>query len=97
MFWKRFNSFTNALPDLDEKRSVRHPNRTDGEAGDLITNQNNVSARYQEFYFGTVSECYGGAWIVGLEYADAGCQVFDDAVNGAFAADKPLFFTPPTA
>ena len=53
-----------------------------------------LDGRYQEFYFGTVGECYGGAWIVGLELAASGCEIFDDSVNGAYGAEDPYHFTP---
>jgi len=94
LFWKRFNSVTNALPNLMETELFNLLVAPASAASSLETNANDVAGRYQEFYFGTVGECYGSAWIVGLESADSGCDIFDDSVNGAFGAEDPYHYTP---
>ena len=93
MFWKRFNSFTSALPDADETLWFNVLIAPASDVSDMESSDQ-VDGRYQEYYFGTVDDCFGGAWIVGLEYANTGCEVFDDAVNDAFAEEKPFFYTP---
>ncbi|UNM09906.1 MAG: hypothetical protein H7A35_07550 [Planctomycetales bacterium] len=40
-----------------------------------------TSANFQTFYFGNVSSCYGDAMIVGINAADSGCDMFDEASN----------------
>jgi len=94
LFWKRFNYATNALPNLEEIELFNILIAPASEASALLENDNDVAGRYQEFYFGTVGECYGGAWIVGLESADTGCDIFDDSVNNAFVAENPYHYTP---
>jgi hypothetical protein len=98
LFWKRFNSITNALPNLQETELFNLLVAPASAASSVETSGDpegsHVDGRYQEFYFGTVGECYGGAWIVGLELADSGCDIFDDSVNGAYGAEDPYHFTP---
>jgi hypothetical protein len=98
LFWKRFNAVTNALPNLLETELFNLLVAPASEASSLQTSGYDggydVDARYQEFYFGTVGECYGSAWIVGLESANSGCDIFDDSVNEAFAAEDPYHYTP---
>ena len=40
-----------------------------------------TSANFQTFYFGNVSECFGDSMIVGINAADSGCDMFDEASN----------------
>ena len=93
MFWKRFNSITIALPNLEETELFNLLVAPAGEVSDLETS-GTADGRTQEFYFGTVGDCYGNAMIVGLEAANSGCEIFDNSVNGAFAAEDPYHYTP---
>ena len=101
MFWKRFNSEFTALPNLTPRTLFNVLIAPSSAVSALETHvldptepDFKVDGRYQEFYFGTVSECYGGSMIVGLESAATDCELFDFSVNNAYSAEDPHHFTP---
>lgn len=94
IFWKRFNSTTNALPNMQSTLLYNILIAPAGEKSASFTSSGNTDARFQQFNFGNVSGCYGGAWITGLESADTPCSIFNESVNSAYAAGDPFHFRP---
>ncbi|MBN2081425.1 hypothetical protein JW859_04365 [bacterium] len=94
LFWKRFNSVTNAQPNLYQTELYNVLIAPGSDVSPLFTSQYRCDGRYQQFYFGNVRGCYGGAWITGLEYADTSCALFNESVNGAYDSDSPYYFSP---
>lgn len=91
-FWWKYNSDFGALPGGN---STALYNILVGPASDRSgseTNGNNTEGMTQDFYFGNVSGCYGGAMMVGLLSADSACEDFNTFVNNP---DNQLFFTNP--
>ena len=94
LFWKRFNSVTTALPNLEETYVHNILIAPSGEESDPYTSSGNTQGSYQEFYCGDLSACYGGGWIVGVESSMSGCAEFDTKIVEAYDAGSPWFFSP---
>jgi|GEM_PF-2450946 len=94
IFWKRFNSMTNCQPNMYQTALYDILIAPSSDVSAQFTSSGNTDGRFQQFYFGDVSGCFGGAWITGLEHADTGCQLFNDSVNDAYAGASPFHFRP---
>ena len=94
LIWKRFNSAIYALPNLEERYNfdiLIAP--ASAETGGL-TSSGNTLGRYQEFYCGDLSSCFGGGWIVGVESSASGCEAFDTQIAAAYEQGDPFYFSP---
>ena len=52
---------------------------------------------YQPFYFGNMSGCYGGAWIIGLTASDSKCDTFAewfDPESENYVVDQSFWYHP---
>ena len=94
LFWKRFNSTTTALPNLQEKYVYDILIAPAGEESEALTSSGSTVGRYQEFYAGSLGACYGGGWIVGVESSASGCEDFDTKIVEAYDAGSPWYFSP---
>ena len=83
MFWKRFNSLFTALPAGAETQLFNILIAPSSEVTTDLTSSGETVARYQEFYFGTVSACYGGGQIIGLVSSTSSCDDFNQFVTEA--------------
>jgi len=93
LFWKKFNTVMNALPNLDETEWFNILIAPSSERSALLSSAG-ADARYQEFYFGNISDCFANSMIVGLEAATSGCDTFNESVTGAYDAEEPYHYTP---
>jgi len=91
-FWKVFNSEFTALPQGSSTQLFNILIAPSSTVSATKTSSGDTVARYQEFYFGSISNCYGGAWIVGLESSASDCTDFADYVT---AAQTTGFFVRP--
>ena len=93
-FWKRFNSKTNVLPGLTETAMYNILIAPSSEQTAELVSSGDTSATYQTFYFGALSACYGGGWIVGLTSSESDCDDFNqfvaDAQNTGFYV-RPVY------
>ena len=94
LFWKRFNSTTTALPNLQEKYVYDILIAPADEESEALTSSGSTVGRYQEFYAGSLGACYGGGWIVGVESSASGCEDFDTKIVEAYDAGSPWYFSP---
>jgi hypothetical protein len=78
-FWRAFNSqlSSDQIPGgpVDVYNVLIAPS---GAASADAVSSGETTGAYQPFYFGSVSACYGGAWIIGLTASDSACLVFKD-------------------
>lgn len=95
-FWTAFNKFNDALPNKAATRNynilIAPANEAQGvgSASSDFTSSGNSQVEWQQFYFGSVNACYGGAWIVGLSSTTNTCQTFADIFT-----QSPGFFHNP--
>ncbi|UNM09908.1 MAG: hypothetical protein H7A35_07560 [Planctomycetales bacterium] len=80
-FWMTFNEKFFALPSGQATALYNVLIAPSGDEGADQVSPMDTSANFQTFYFGNVSSCYGDAMIVGINAADSGCDMFDEASN----------------
>ncbi len=84
-FWRAFNGSLDAIPNgpVDLYNVLIAPA---GNASADADSPGKTTGWYQPFYFGTMGNCYGGAWIVGLKASTSSCDTltgfFDTADSG---------------
>jgi len=66
-FWRAFNREFTLGAGIGETQLFNMLIAPSGELSDFHLNNHGTVGRFQPFYFGTVPECYGGAWLVGLD------------------------------
>jgi len=89
--WARFNSDFNVMPGLASTELYNILIAPAADASNEETSMFDTTARWQPFYFGTVSGCYGGAIMFSLVAADGACNTFNKYVTD----DAEGFFTRP--
>jgi hypothetical protein len=95
-FWKAFNRINQATPNqtpvanyniliapADDGNGV-------GSSDAAFKSVGGTQVAYQTFYFGSVSACYGGAWIVGLTSTTSTCAAF----SGEFTSTPDQLYNP---
>jgi hypothetical protein len=79
--WRRFNSPFSAMPGLNSTPLYNIFIAPAAAVSDETLNAGGTLARYQPFYFGTVSSCYGGAWIVSVLSSTSTCDTFNEYLD----------------
>jgi hypothetical protein len=79
-FWRAFNGVLEAVPNapVDMYNVLIAPS---GEASAEAESTGYTTGQYQPFYFGSMSACYGGAWIIGLTGSSSNCATFNNFFN----------------
>ena len=77
-FWYAFNSNLTATPSMSPIPAYHVLIAAKGAEEGPFISSGATTGRKQEFYFGTVSACYGGAWIIGLTASNSSCAKFKD-------------------
>ena len=94
LFWKRFNSANHALPGLSPVYNYDILIAPHGNQSSVITSAGQTDASFQEFYFGSIGACYGGAWLVSLQSSSSSCNIFNEGVANAYSAGDPYYCSP---
>ena len=92
--WFRFNATTNALPGQNETALYNFLIAPSGAVSGAEISSKNTTGRWQPFYFGTVSPCFGGGAIVSIESSDSDCDDFNtlfESPQSAFFFTNPIY------
>lgn len=94
--WRRFNADLSATPYRNPTKLFNVLIAPSGEVSAPLGTEGNSVATYQPFYFGSVSKCYGDAWIVSIESTNSGCETFANFFSDPETAPTAqAFFTNP--
>jgi hypothetical protein len=76
-FWRVFNANLDAIPTGSTPlyNVFIAPSAKSAGPYDSLAK---TTGEYQPFYFGSMGNCYGGAWIIGLTASDSDCDTFKD-------------------
>lgn len=95
-FWRAFNRENTAMPNGSPVRffdiliaPAAAPLGVGSTHADYLS-ADASRVEYQQFYFGSVSNCYGGAYIFGISSSESTCQAFKDILTSS-----PGFFHNP--
>ena len=91
MFWRAFNRDVTALPhgaSTPAYNILVAP--SSNQSADMVSS-GDTTARYQSFYLGNLSNCFGEGMIVGITSSTSSCSTFVDYVD----ADTTGFFHRP--
>ena len=89
-FWLAYNLPLAATPSMAVIPAYQVLIAPAGNVAGPYVSASGTTGKYQQYYFGTVSSCYGGAWIVGLTSTTSACTKFK-----GYLTASPASFTLP--
>ena len=92
LFWSRFNSDFDALPNNGHTPLYNVFIAPSSDAMGPETSSFDTDALYQSFYLGDQDGPYNGAWIVGLQSSTGACDTWQEMLTSAAGTD--FFYRP---
>jgi hypothetical protein len=81
MFWKTFNSSFTALPNSSTTALYNVFIAPKSDESLIKTASTGTVGTYQEFYLGSQTGLFNGAWIIGIKSTVGGCSKWQDLVS----------------